>query len=369
MISRYTLYGGEPSPFSGKVRAYLRFKDLDWIEKQASLETYQDIIVPQIGVPVIPVLETADGQYVQDSTDIIDFLEARHPQVSIYPSTPLQKLVALLLEFYGDEWLIVPAMHYRWTVLDQQYDFMMSEFGRLFAPDASPEEQFAIGEEQSKQFQGFSEMVGVTPETIPGIEKAYLLLLEQLERHFEKYDYLLGSRPGICDYGFICFLYAMLGRDPVPKALMQEKAPKVYAWVQRMNHPTPLSGEFLAEDEIPATLIPVLKTMCQDHLPDVLGVIEHNAAWLTENPGGNLPRFLGMHDFSTGGASGERLIHSYAQWMFQRPLEHYQALVGADKQRADDLLQSIGGYDALNVRIKHRVKRKAGQLELVEDNG
>jgi len=53
--------------------------------------------------------------------------------------------------------------------------------------------------------------------------------------------------------------------------------------------------------------------------------------------------------------------------MFQRPLEFYQQLSGADRQGADDLLRSIGGFDALNTKINHRVKRKPGQLELVED--
>ena len=46
-------------------------------------------------------------------------------------------------------------------------------------------------------------------------------------------------------------LYAHLGRDPVPKALMQSLAPNVYRWVERMNQPQPLAGEFLAGDEIP----------------------------------------------------------------------------------------------------------------------
>jgi hypothetical protein len=161
-------------------------------------------------------------------------------------------------------------------------------------------------------------------------------------------------------------LYAHLGRDPVPKALMQERAPNVYAWVERMNNPRPLSGEFLADDAIPDTLLPLLATLCKDQLPDVLDVIAHNSAWLEANPGGSIPRFLGMHRFTTGAATGERCISSYAQWLFQRPWSHYQSLSGENKVAADRLLDSIGGRAALNVTIKHWVARKAGQLELVE---
>lgn len=367
MTADYILYGGELSLYTGKVRAYLRYKGLDWEERVASREVYRDIILPNVGAPIIPVLETADGQYIQDTTEIIDFLEARHPGTPVYPETPLQRLVALLLECYGDEWLVIPAMHYRWSVLDQQYEFIMSEFGKLSAPGATLEEQVALGERISAPFRGSITALGITPETIPGIERAYRELLGQLDAHFSRHDFLLGSRPSIGDYGFMGPLYAHLGRDPVPKALMQETAPNVYAWVQRMNHPRPLSGEFLANDEIPETLLPVLAGLAREYLPDVVDVIGHNAAWLETHPGGSLPRALGMHTFCTGGASGQRYIHSYAQWMFQRPLDHYQALTDDARRRADTLLHEIGAFDALNTKLNHRVKRRPGQLELVEE--
>jgi len=365
MVTDYTLYGGDHSLFTGKARAYLRFKGLDFEEVAATREVYKEIILPHIGAPIIPVLETADGCFVQDTTEIIDFLEARHPDYPVYPAGPVQRLVALLLEMYGDEWLIIPAMHYRWSVLDQQYDFIMSEFGRLSAPQASYEEQIAVGERTSKNFRGMCPALGITPETIPGIEAAYLEFLDQLNEHLARHDFLLGSRPCIGDYGFIGPLYAHLGRDPVPKALMQERAPHVWAWVERMNDPRPMSGDFLAGDAVPDTLLPILVTLCRDQLPDVLDVLRRNSAWLRDNPGGSIPRFLGMHPFRSGDASGERVISSYVQWLFQRPLAHYRALDGDDRAAADTLLRKVGGFEALNVAPEHWLERRSGQLELV----
>ena len=366
MAVDYVLYGGDHSLFTGKARAYMRYKGLHWEERPATRSVYLNIILPRIGAPIIPVLETAGGEYVQDTTDIIDFLEARHPGASVYPVTPVQRLVALLLELYGDEWLIMPAMHYRWSVIDQQRDFIMSEFGKLSAPEASHEEQVAIGERTSRAFSGMLPALGITAETIPGIEAAYLQFLEQLDRHFTRFDFLLGSRPSIADFGFMGPLYAHLGRDPVPKALMQQRAPHVFAWVERMNNPQPRSGEFLANDAMPETLLPILSTLCKDQLPDVLDVIEKNSAWLEANPGGSIPRFLGMHPFTTGPATGERCISSYAQWLFQRPWLHYQSLERKGRVATDALLDTIGGRAALNVDIRHWVARKTGQLELVE---
>jgi len=361
----YILYGSEHSLFTGKLRAYLRFKGLTFEERLATREVYKTIILPKIGAPIIPVLETDAGEFVQDTTEIIDFLEARHPQPSVYPAAPVQRLVAMLLEMFGDEWLIVPAMHYRWSVIDQQYDFVMSEFGRLSSPEASYAEQISLGERLSKPFRGMLPALGVTPETIPGIEAAYLKFLDQLEQHFAQHPFLLGSRPSIGDYGFMGPLYAHLARDPVPQAIMRERAPAVYDWVQRMNAPVPCSGEFLAGDEIPETLIPILQTLCEDQLPDVLDVVAQNSRWLAANQGGSIPRFLGMHPFSFGTARGERVISSYVQWLFQRPWHHYQTMDADSRANADALLARIGGLAALQGELPDWLERCPGQLELV----
>ena len=72
-----------------------------------------------------------------------------------------------------------------------------------------------------------------------------------------------------------------------------------------------------------------------------------------------------MHPFRFGEARGERVISSFAQWMFQRPWDHYQSLSGGARDAADELLAKIGGLEALNSAIPQRVERRAGQLELV----
>jgi len=366
MGSAYKLYGGDHSLFTGKARAYMRYKGLDFEEVTASRQVYKEFILPRVGAPIIPVLQTAADEVVQDTTEIIDFLEARHPEASVYPEGPRQKLVALMLEHYGDEWLMIPAMHYRWSVLDQQYEFIMREFGRLSAPDAPAQEQIAIGEKTSAPFKGMIGMLGINEQTAPAIEAVYLEFLDQLNAHFSAHPFLFGTRPSIGDFGFMGPLYAHLGRDPVPLAIMQARAPAVYEWVQRMNAPRPLSGDFLPDDEIPATLLPILHTLCRDFLPDVLDVIEKNAGYMVAHPGEKIPRYLGMHAFRTGEGRGERVVGSYSQWMFQRAHDHYHGLHGPERAAADSLLDEIGGREALAAPIRRRVRRVPGQLELVE---
>ena len=191
----YTLYGVELSLYTGKARSYLRYKGVDRQEKMPSLEDYNSWIVPKAGGMIIPVMMTADDEFVQDTTDIIDFVEAREGTASVYPETPKQKLAALLLEFFGDEWLVMPAMHYLWNYLDEQRDFILSEFGRQLKPDASLAEQVAIGGEFSKPFSGSLPVLGVNETTIPAIERSYLTMLEQLNTHFKAQPFLFGTRP------------------------------------------------------------------------------------------------------------------------------------------------------------------------------
>ena len=113
--NNYTLYGTEFSLYSGKVRAYLKYKNIPYQEVHPTISTYKKIIVPKTGVSYIPVLQTPNDDYLQDTTHIIDTLEKDFPENSIYPTTPKQRLVSLLFELYGDEWLLIPAMHYRWN--------------------------------------------------------------------------------------------------------------------------------------------------------------------------------------------------------------------------------------------------------------
>ena len=58
---RYTLYGTEFSLYTGKARAYLRYKGIPFREVLSTLSVYRRTIVPGTGVSMIPVVETPEG--------------------------------------------------------------------------------------------------------------------------------------------------------------------------------------------------------------------------------------------------------------------------------------------------------------------
>ncbi len=348
----HKFYGGPLSLYSGKARAYLDWKGVDYEEFLSTTEVYKTIIVPRVGRPVIPVMVTEDDKTLQDTTLIIDHFEAEVGGPSVYPDTRKQRLVALLMEVFGDEWLVIPAMHYRWNYNEE---WVYGEFGAVAAPEASKEEQLAIGRERGQTFKGFCPVLGINEQTIPAIEASYEALLADLDRHFARYDYLLGSRPSIGDYGLIGPLYAHLYRDPASGEIMKRLAPKVAQWVERMvNVREPLSGEFLADDEVPESLLPVLERMMAEQMPFLQKVADMFATWAESNPDTEIPRAVGMADFRIEGVSGQRIAPPFSLWMLQRPLDYYRTLPDADTAAVDEFLSSIDGAAAFSDFTMHQ---------------
>jgi glutathione S-transferase len=359
----HQLFGAEVSYYTGKVRAYLRYKGIPFIELAATRDVYRNVIVPRTGVRFIPVLISDDDVAVQDSAEIIDFLEKRHPKPSVYPPGAVQRLAAFLLELYADEWLVLPAMHYRWNVPENR-DFAVQEFGRLSAPQASPEEQRAIGEKLSAPFAGALPALGVSRDTVPAIEVSYEALLSDLDRHFARHPYALGGDcASLADFALFGPLYAHLYRDPASGRMMREVAMRVADWVERLCEPALHVGSFKEHDVVPDTLHPVLARMFHEIGPVLVSTIARLAS-LDLGPGAQLPRAIGRHRFAIEGVTGERAIFPFNVWRYQRAYDHYRALEGSDRARADSLLDATGGRALLETPIPRRIARRENQMFL-----
>ena len=130
MTSPLTLYGVKISMFTGKVRSYFIKQRIAFTEVAPVSTHFAQVVLPQIGRRIIPVIETADGTLVQDTTDIIDYCEVQVlARLSAYPADPVRRLLALILELFGDEGLLRPAMHYRWNFPEQTDGFISHGFG------------------------------------------------------------------------------------------------------------------------------------------------------------------------------------------------------------------------------------------------
>ena len=359
----YTLYGMDISLYTGKARAYLQHSGLPWREVFPTIGTYRKFIIPRTGVRFVPVVQTPDDEVIQDTTEIIDRIEQAANVRSVYPDDPVQRLVAILLELFGDEWLLIPAMHYRWHYIADNGAELFPQWGRIVAPWAPRPIRAVLGKRLSKPFANMLPLLGIHPHSKDAVEASYLAVLGALDAHFAEHEFLLGSRPSIGDFGLIAPLYAHLGRDTYPKAQMQDRAPNVCRWVRRMQDGPDGDGDWLPNGKVPTSLGPLLTTQFDEQVPVLLDTAARLADWGKGQPAGApVPRMISTHVAKIHGVEAERAVIPYSLWMWQRAVDAYAALGDADRQRADSLLPDGGA--SLRAPIEQRVARENNRLVL-----
>ncbi len=438
----YRLFSWELSYFSGKVRAYLRYKQRmgglgpGFEDILATPELIQGLLVPKSGSPAVPQLMTPDGRWVQDSSEIIDTCEAAHPTplVSPDPGThPRQAVASYLIELLADEWMVVPGFWERWYFSEDGRNpshraFNEQQWGAVFAPDASGAERRAAGAMLFEQAFGISHSreepqgvyaglvhLGVTKETEHAWQASQHRLLGHLETHFSAHDYVLGGRPSLGDFGLLGPLYAHLYRDAVSGFALRTHFPIVCEWVERTNGEGALSArsydqqlyslgadgklvgrpansdgaQWLPDDEIPETLLPVLDTFFAEMWPVLTVAMERLSSFIAsdahtagaELPGKTFFATPGFEAYQTGDgaltqpftlgdSSGRRMVVPYQMWMLGRLEEILDRARASDGGKSVDELfaRTSGGEDLLSLGSRLggcRVRKEGGRLHSV----
>ena len=349
--SPYIYHAADVSYFSGKARPALPQKNLWYREVLPNMKE----IVAKTGVAFIPVLMTPDGEAWQDTSTILDRLEAAHPEPPLYPTTPVQQVVAYLIELYGDEIGVLPAMHYRWSFAESEkkarIDFALGSGNREAA------NQFADRMAQGKN------MLGVSAATAPAIEAHLRELLAALCTHFEQHRFLLGDSMSLADCGLMGPFYGHLFRDAVPQRLLLETAFRVCCWIERMNRPPLDQTGWLPNDALAETLKPVLRIMA-DGVPMLLDAIRRIDAWAGEHPDTAPPRVIDRYEAPYRDAKLSLMCRPYTLWMVQRPLDAYAALTDAGRAQVDAALDGTGWDALLACRPRHRMGKRGNALAL-----
>ena len=161
---KYIHWGAHCSLYTGKTRAYLIKKGIDHVEINPSHPHFLEKIVPTVGYFTVPVLETAGGDIIQGSTEIIEYLESRHPAPAMIPGDKVLCAIALLIHNYGTDGLLTPAMHYRWSYKEANYGFIIDEFTRILLPPEQREDADAKSQVVAfaDEMDSYLEKLGVT---------------------------------------------------------------------------------------------------------------------------------------------------------------------------------------------------------------
>jgi glutathione S-transferase len=255
MSAAYRIIGSELSPYSVKVRSYLRFKGLPHFWLTRAGDTAGDF-ERHARLPLVPLVITPDGEGLQDSTPIIDRLERDHPEPSIHPDDPIAAFVSVLIEEFGDEWGNKWMFHYRWA---RDVD-RASGAGRIalsMNPALDEAAWLALTAQVRERMVSRVWFVGSSEANAPFIESGFRAAIAQLDAHLAGRPYLFGARPAYADFALWGQLYEAW-TDPTPGALIEARAPNLLAWIHRMLFPA-VAGEFEAWASLEATLGPFLR--------------------------------------------------------------------------------------------------------------
>ncbi|MFP6664051.1 MAG: glutathione S-transferase family protein [Deltaproteobacteria bacterium] len=341
----YRLFSWELSYFSAKSRAYLRWKEAmgglpeGFEDVLATNDLLAGLLLPATGTMAVPQLQTPDGRFVQDSSEIIDVVEAAHPTPPVAPaaaSNPRQALTAWLIELLADEWMLPLGFWERWrhTLPDVEPNharYNALQWGSSDAHATNAEERLAAGENLFELLFGLSHArtkpvavyagaraLGVTPETEAAWDLSMVRMLDILNTHFGKHDFCFGGQPTLADFALMAPLYPHLYRDPVPGFFLRREFPFLADWVDRTNGTNALGartynqtiysvgaggelvgrpatsdgGALLPDDTVPETLLPLLGVFFEEMWPVLESAMRTLTAFLASDAhaaGGEVP--------------------------------------------------------------------------------
>ena len=364
MSEVHTLYAITHSLFSGRARSYLIKNHIPFRELSTGHESFKAEVLPKGKLPTIPTLVTPEGEVIRDGAAIIEHFEVANGRPN-QPAGPRQQILSALFDVIGTDGLLRPAMHYRWNYQEENLSFVRHHFlySQRDTPSRDEKTEYMMG-----KMQKVARIWGVEDDTQELVETLYLEYLDALNAHLEQYPYLLGWRPCIGDFGLLAPMYAHLGRDPYPGRLMQQRAVRVYRWVERMNRADQDAPEFydagtdfLADDEVPATLIAVLKIIAEDFVPETEASAALLNDWLEQNQpaaGEAAERMMGQCSFKLRSQDIVSVSQPYRFFGLQRVQDLYDGMSEQQQASVDEMLGECGMQSLLSTRLARRISQQ-----------
>lgn len=263
----YALVGSEMSFFSRKLEAQLRFQEIPWHwhfktqARSAELEA-------RAGTHFIPLLITPEKWLIHDTIALGPLLNDRFHERPVIPETPLQRSCCFILEDAFNHWLGRVCVHSRWCYADN-VDWVGPRFGANMMLDRSIDIPFTDQELSElatigpKMYEGFGknacEYNGVGPEQSRAVQADFQLMLQALDQHFAHHDFLLGDRPCLADFALAGAAMAHFLTDPTPLSWLGRYRDMLFNYTKQFfSEQRGQAGEWLPQDEIPATLPAIL---------------------------------------------------------------------------------------------------------------
>jgi glutathione S-transferase len=219
------LHQWEISPFCRKVRKVLAHKGVAYRTVEYNgLRARGAARLSEAGK--LPVLDY-DGERIQDSSAICDFLERKHPSPPLLPADPEARALALVLEDWADESLYFLEVYLRFEipeVLPRALDLLCTGRPRweraLFAVAVPPQLRKKL------RAQGTGKL------SRERVEELFLEHLGQVDTLLARSGWLVGSACSIADIAVGSQLAEMHRTSHLAPRI--DETPRVVDWLARL---------------------------------------------------------------------------------------------------------------------------------------
>jgi len=332
-----TAYVADTSYFSGKMEAYLRYKEIPYERRLVNSKVMRDEVLPATGLMKVPALRLANGDWLKDTTPMIEWLDAQYPEPPVIPRDQVLRFMSKLVEDYADEWCWRAALYWRWKPIESR-KLLMHRIGHEVLSDFPTPKWLAGWYYGRRQMATYLSGDGVDAETEPLVEREYLEILDAMTLLLDDQPFLLGSHPTLVDIGLFGPMFRHYAQDPTPSRVMEERAPAVYAWVGRLWNARAhrFEGRPVLGDFSHAGWDYFLREIAQSYWPFLLG---NARAWAAGQK-----RF----DHSAHGVTYKQLkVVHYRVYCLELLQAEYRGLAEADRKAVDELLHPYGRLELI----------------------
>lgn len=283
-MNAYTLYVMSNSPYSDKIRMYLRIKRLPFLEVRENLRNREHVLKARTGKTMVPVLIMPSDDALNDSTAITRRLEEMHPKPAARPANAGRRAFDALLEDYADEWIVRAMLGSRWL-----HEPDAEQNRTIIAADmtcGTAEVELAVAREVFPEgITATLPPMGATAESLGFLLDDLRGLCEDLDEIFAKHRFFGGAEPTVADLAF----YGQLNqvrRDPTGRGIVGDPARPHGRWLRDIERQadgeSPEHPETAAPDG--ASLAPLVRRIASTYLRFAIG----NALALEDAPRGEL---------------------------------------------------------------------------------
>lgn len=332
---RYTLYKLDISYFSGKLEAFMRYKEIPHKLIECDSVAKFNQVGDKTGIMKLPAIEMDDGNWLFDTTPMMRWLDKEHPEPTVYPTDPALRFVALLIEDYGDEWLWRPAMWWRWVPKASRV-CLGRRITKLYSKSFAIPLGFYFGRRQLNEWL-YND--GVDKSNFNDVRDMLFRELEFLEPLLEEQPFLLGSHPSIADYGYFGSFFRHFGNDPISAEVLRREGSNTYEWLARLWNAKQSKFNRDIKWQWPTAEYwrPLLERIAKDYLP----YLHQNAMAFSK----------GQKRFNYQGHSlvfNNTVTTNYRVWCRQELQREFALLSSDDQQTVNDLFEPVGGISNLH---------------------